>query len=604
MANFTLQQAVELAASLEITGDFAKARQIYEMLLQKVPDHGTARSALGALESKQARFQGLTDAPNDTITELANLLAKRELPRVRADARVLVQQFPGSYHLWMLLGSAERFLRASSAAVEAYREAAKLRPRSPAPHEYLGDLHAEQQRVEEAIDCYDRALECDPDRARVRALALYWRVHLCDWSVVGKLDALCNSSAAADKAIEPFKMLALEDDPYAFAERARRYVKDAIARPSEAPAPWPRSGTDRIRVGYFSADFHDHPVMNLISGVFREHDKAGFEIFAFSHGPDSDCELRRRLVEDVEHFVDIRNLSTAETVAKVRSEKIDIAINLTGYTMNARSDAFAARMAPIQISFLGYPATMGGEFMDYIVADRVAIPEAEEAAYVEQVIHMPNSYMPSDNQREIAQVPSSRADHDLPEGAFVFCCFNQPYKIQPRVFDIWMRIMRKVEGSVLWMKQPPEVTAANLRREAELRDVDPARLIFCGRLPLADHIERHRHADLFLDTFNFNAHTTANDALWAGLPVVTRAGRQFAARVAASLVTATGLPELIAETDEDYEALIFDLATHPDKLTAIRARLGENRSTCALFDTARYTRDLETALQSVFQQQS
>ena len=286
-----------------------------------------------------------------------------------------------------------------------------------------------------------------------------------------------------------------------------------------------------------------------------------------------------------------------------RGHELDIAIDLKGYTRQSRPGLFALRLAPVQIAYLGYPGTMGADFIDYLIADPVVIPDGEKRFYTEKLLFLPNSYQPNDNRREIAQAGSSRADFGLPGDGFVFCCFNQNYKITPREFDIWMRLLGRVDGSVLWLLRSNEWAEANLRREARARGIDPDRLVFAGKLPHGEHLARHAHADLFLDTFNVNAHTTASDALWAGLPIVTRAGRQFAARVAASLLAAVGLPELIAGTDEAYEALALDLATDPDRLAAIRAKLAANRLSQPLFDTVGYTRDFEAALETVLEGQ-
>jgi len=595
MPRFSLDDAVKLAASLEKVGDFAKAREIYTKLLQATPGHSQTQAALDAVDEKQRRFAALSEPPRDTLGELSALLARKDLRRLRAHCEMLVRQFPTDYNLWILFGSACRFLRDMKAAADAYRTAARLRPYSGTAFEYLGDALGGQVDVEGALEAYSRALALEPDNAKVRNQTLCLRGHLGDWSALDELEESRAEDEAAWMGIEPFKMLALKDDLDDHARRTRAFAKRQAAPPILPPQNWSVSGADRIRIGYYSADFGNHPVMHLMSGVFREHDRSRFEVFAFSLGSDSDYDLRNQLKQDVEHFVDLRGQTTPAIVQRARAERIDIAIDLMGYTINAPTESFAARLAPVQINFLGYPGTMGAEFMDYIIGDRVLIPEADQSAYAEDVLYLPNSYMPADNRRTIG-APTRRSDHGLPDDAFVFCCFNQVYKFGPREFDIWMRLLKQVEGSVLWMKQPRPQAVENLRREAQARGVDPERLLFCGRLDHAEHIERHRHADLFLDTFNFNAHTTANEALWAGLPVVTRAGRQFSARVAASLLSAAGLPELITDTDEAYESLILDLATHPERLTAIRQKLQTNRDTCALFDTQRYTRDLEKAL--------
>ena len=332
----------------------------------------------------------------------------------------------------------------------------------------------------------------------------------------------------------------------------------------------------------------------------REHDKHRFEIFAFSYSENKDCDLRQQLIKDVEHFVDVYDYSDSKIADLARSNDLDIAIDLTGYTRHSRSRLFQFRLAPIQINYLGFPGSMGADFIDYIVADPVVIPRHQRPFYSEKAIYLPNSYLPNDDAREIAQTITTRADFGLPEDAFVFCCFNKSYKISRREFDIWMRVLNKVEGSVLWLFKANKWVEPNLRKEAEKRGIDPLRLIFADRVSQSEHLARHKHADLFIDTFNYNAHTTASDALWSGLPVVTKQGNQFAARVAASLLTAIGLLELITTTEEDYEALILELATNREKLAEVKKTLDTNRLTQPLFDTKRYARDFEAGLTAAY----
>jgi predicted O-linked N-acetylglucosamine transferase (SPINDLY family) len=297
----------------------------------------------------------------------------------------------------------------------------------------------------------------------------------------------------------------------------------------------------------------------------------------------------------VDRFVEIRDMSDAEILGLVHGDRLDIAIDLKGYTKDSRSRLFAGRLAPVQINYLGYPGSLGAECMDYLIADPVVVPADSREFYAEKIITLPGSYQPNDNQRAIGGADQSRADAGLPEEGFVFCCFNQAYKIGPAEFAIWMRLLTRVGGSVLWLLRPTAEVAVNLRREAAAHGVDPARLVFATPLPPAVHLARLRLADLFLDTFHYNAHTTASDALWAGLPVVTKAGRQFAARVGASLLHAAGLPDLVTTSAEDYAKLALDLAIKPAKLAAVRDRLAENRLNCPLFDTLMHTQKLEAA---------
>jgi predicted O-linked N-acetylglucosamine transferase (SPINDLY family) len=311
--------------------------------------------------------------------------------------------------------------------------------------------------------------------------------------------------------------------------------------------------------------------------------------------------MRQRLEKSFDSFTDVQSMSDRDIALQVRQDEIDIAVDLNGYTQNARTGIFAYRVAPIQINYLGYPGTLGADFIDYIVADRFLIPGENQKYFNEKPLYLPNTYMPTDDSREISQKPMNRSDMGLPDDAFVFCCFNNNYKISPTEFDIWMRLLTKVENSVLWLRKSNQFSIINIKNEAQKRKVDPSRLVFADELPMDEHLARQRLADLFLDTFAFNAHTTATEALWAGLPIVTKLGKGFAARVAGSLLNAVDLPELITETEEDYEALILKLATNPTKLAKIKEKLANNRLNQPLFNTELYTRHLENGYQQAYQ---
>jgi predicted O-linked N-acetylglucosamine transferase (SPINDLY family) len=366
--------------------------------------------------------------------------------------------------------------------------------------------------------------------------------------------------------------------------------------PSPAPI-WrgERYNHDRIRLAYLSADFDHHATSDLMAGLFDCHDRSRFAVTAISIGPDSNSEMRRRLKSSFERFIDVEKQNDSQVANILRDLEIDILIDLKGFTQSARTNIFACRPAPIQVNYLGYPGTMGASYIDYIIADKVVIPENHHQAYSEKIIFLPNSYQANDDKRFIADRAFTRAEFGIPQTGFVFCCFNDNYKITPRVFDCWMRILKQVENSVLWLYESNVTASSNLRKEAATRGINAERLIFAKRMQLPDHLARHRLADLFLDTLPCNAHTTASDALWAGLPVLTRLGETFAGRVAASLLNAIHLPELITTTSDDYEQRAIDLAIHPEKLTAIKRKIAENRLTTPLFDTKLFTKHLEAA---------
>ena len=358
---------------------------------------------------------------------------------------------------------------------------------------------------------------------------------------------------------------------------------------------------ERINVGYVSGDFNQHVMSLLTVGMYECHDRSRFKVTALSYGPDDGSALRRRLQDAFEQFIDVAALHDAAVAARIRDEKIDILVDLKGLTQNARPGIFAQRPAPVQVNYLGYAGTMGADYMDYVVGDRTLIPHAQQACYSENIVHLPNSFFPNDAKRVISDRVFTRAELGLPERGFVFCCFNNNYKILPDVFDGWMRILARVEGSVLWLLQDSPIAMANLRREAAARGIDGGRLVFAPRMALPDHLARHRSADLFIDTLPYNAHATAGDALWAGLPVLTRIGEAFAGRVAASMLNAIGLPELATRTPDEYEALAVELAAHPARLAAIKDKLARNRLTTALFNTELFTRHMESAYTAMYE---
>jgi predicted O-linked N-acetylglucosamine transferase (SPINDLY family) len=494
-------------------------------------------------------------------------------------------------------GNVLKLLQRPADALASYDKAIALAPGLAVAHNNRGVVLRALKRPADALASHQRALALRPDYALAYAETLDLQAHLCLWPQGARDDALLDA-AVGNEAIPPFYMLNLADDPARQLGCARRWAtaKFGFIRAEPVPVPSP---APRIRIGYFSADFHDHATMYLMARMFELHDKSRFEIHAFSYGGDAEDAMRRRLVKAVDHFHDVAALDDRAIAQRARALGVDIAVDLKGYTENGRPAIFAHRAAPVQVSYLGYPGTLGTDFIDYLIADPIVVPADRQAFFSERILSLPNSYQVNDNLRAISDKPVTRADVGLPEQGFVFCCFNNSYKITPREMDIWMRLLGRVEGSVLWLLRPNAAVERNLRREAERRGVDPARLVFADKIALPDHLARHRCADLFLDTFNVNAHTTASDALWAGLPLVTRLGDSFVARVAGSLLHAIGMPELVAETAEDYEALALALAVDPARLAALKARLVRNRLTTPLFDTERTVRDIESLYQSI-----
>ena len=450
-------------------------------------------------------------------------------------------------------------------------------------------------RSEESHRDFDRVLEVSPGHPYAEGGRLHAQLQCCDWTDFDRRAAHLRASVAAGApATLPFHFLGVAGTPAEEQACARSFARsERIADPAgPRPAAWAH---DRIRVAYLSADFHAHATAYLVAELFEAHDRGRFEVVGVSYGEDDGSPMRQRLAAALDRFVDARNMNDREIAQWMRSQEIDIAVDLKGYTAGARAGILQRRPAPVQVNFLGYPGTTGLSYIDYIVADAFVIPHGDERWYSEQVVRLPDSYQPNDSRREIDAHAPSRAELGLPADGFVFCCFNNVYKILPDVFAIWMRLLASVPGSVLWLLGDNEAATRNLRREAAARGVAPERLVFAPRAKLPVHLARQRRADLFLDTLPVNAHTTASDALWAGLPVLTCAGSTFAGRVAASLLHASGQSALVTHTAEDYEALAFKLATTPSLLASLRAKLARERSTSALFDVGRFARNIERA---------
>jgi protein O-GlcNAc transferase len=451
-------------------------------------------------------------------------------------------------------------------------------------------------RHDEAGRDIERALTRNPDLPYAAGALLHARMYACDWRAYEKDSAeLLAKVRAGKRAAEPLTILNVCDSATEQLACARAYIDDRFPAAQNSLWRGERYAHERIRIAYLSADFHDHAVMYLMAGLFEQHDRAQFDVVAISFGPDPPTDMRARLKGAFERFIDVRHLRDEEIARLLRELEIDIALDLKGFTDDARTGIFAFRPAPIQVNYLGYPATMGAPYIDYIIADRIVIPHDQLGGYAESVVYLPDCYQVNDVKRAIAERTPTRNEAELPETGFVFCSFNNNYKITPMMFDVWMRLLRDIDGSSLWLFEGNAAAPANLRREAANRGVAPERLVFAPKVSLADHLARHRLADLFLDTQPWNAHTTASDALWAGLPVVTCMGTTFASRVAASLLEAVGLPDLVTRTLAAYEALALQLAREPNLLAGIKQRLCKSRDVFPLFNTDRSRRHLEAA---------
>ena len=492
-----------------------------------------------------------------------------------------------------------------------------------------GTVLSRLARHADAITLYDRVLAIDPNHSYARinrakalqelgrydeAIAEYERAGgsgqsgclsdlaqcllvVCDWSRLSDLTGKCFEAAAdPTKGFDPFTFLALDGNPQQQLACARNWACVQGIRAVQRNRPVRSLSMDPLRIAYLSADFHSHPVAYLTAELFEIHDRKQFEVIGVSFSPDDGSAMRVRLEKGFDRFFDVSDKTDEQAAQLVRDLGAHIAVDLMGYTFNSRLGIFAERAAPIQASYLGFPASLGVTFIDYVIADRIVVPFEEQSSYTEKIVHLPDTFQANDSKRAIASRNFRRSEESLPDDAFVFCCFNNSRKFSAPMFDIWMRLLQRVTGSVLWLSRSNDFAVANLRREAEARGVNPRRLVFASpRREHADHLARIRLADLFLDTLPFNAATTASDALWVGVPVLSCAGTTYIGRNGASLLHAVGLPELVTTSLEDYEALALKLATDRTLLQSIRDRLARNRLSRPLFDSDRFRRHIEAA---------
>ncbi len=551
-----------------------------ERTLALAPHYAFAHSNLGKLRARQKRFD---DAE-------------------RAFRRAIELQ-PDLAAAYVNLGGALNGKHDYVAAEAATRKAIELDPRSPDAWRNRANALAGLKDYAGAAECGERCLALDPNAKFMLGATAHNRMKVCDWSrFEADVARIADATAQGRKASYPFPVLGLTADPAIQRRAAELYAADEFPRVDDLGPLAPPSRRERIRIGYYSADFRNHAVSILMAEVLERHDRERFEVFGFAFGRESDDEMRQRVRAACDAFVDARTMSDRAVAALSRERGIDIAIDLGGYTEDCRMGIFALRAAPIQASYLGYLGTSGAPYIDYLIADATIVPPESRRHYTEKIVCLP-SYQANDSKRRIAARTFGRDELGLPPEGFVFCNFCQPYKITPTVFDAWMRILTRVEESALLLYDDNAAASGNLRDEAERRGVDPRRLVFAARVAAPEYLARYRVADLFLDTFPYNGGTTASDALWAGLPVLTWQGGSFASRVAASLLTAVGLPELVATSGERYETLAVEIARSGSRSRELKDALARNRHAMPLFDTPRFTRHLEAAYATMHERQ-
>ncbi|MDA8881569.1 tetratricopeptide repeat protein [Alphaproteobacteria bacterium] len=603
---------ISIGNAFQEQGKLEEAIVSYKKVLSLKPDNATALNNMGMALQKQGQLGEAITAYNKALLHKPDYAhahnhkgnALQELGDLKEAVAAYNQALslkPDYANAWYNKGNTLHKQGKPDEAIVSYKKALSFKPDHADGFNNMGAALLRKGELVEAIASYSRALAIKPDYEAVRAQKLHQQAHICDWPGIEVDEARLAEIGTARQSVLPFTLLSFEDAPQRHRIRSKLYAQEKVPYNILPLNTRHFLKPKKIRIGYFSTDFREHPVAYLIAKVFQLHNRDKFEIFGYSLYGNEKSAVRRRVAKSFDCFINVQDMSDKDVALRARQDKIDIAIDLTGYTENGRIGIFAHRAAPIQINFLGYPGTLGADFIDYIIADPIVIPSTQRSAYSEKIIYLPHTYQPNDNTRVTSQKVSTRAEMGLPESSFVFCCFNNNYKISPVEFDIWMRLISKVEGSVLWLLKSNRWAEQNLLQEAEKRGIKKDRLVFAEKLPPHEHLARHKHADLFIDTFNYNAHTTASDALWVGLPIVTKMGQGFATRVAGSLLNAIGLPELITKNEQDYESLILELATNPDRLSKVKEKLKANCFTHPLFDTEQYTKYLEDGYQQTYQ---
>jgi len=515
--------------------------------------------------------------------------------------QIAVKINPQYYEAYSNIGSVYKLLNNIDSSIQNYSKALNINPKFIDALYNRANLFLKIGQYKKAIKDFEAAININYKYPDLFASYLGCKMQVCDWSDYEKEKEKLKNNIKNKIPCSPFSLLSLFDSPELHYQAACNFAESEITSDERLKIRNYPIKNNKIRIGYYSADFHNHATSYLMAEIFEMHDKKSFEIYAFSYGPNYNDEMRNRISQSFHKFIDISNNSDFEIALMSRNLKINIAIDLKGYTGGQRCGIFKNRCAPIQINYLGYPGTLGSKVYDYIIADKVLIPENLQSNYIEKIIYLPNSYQPNDSKRIISLNKTTKKEHNLPTDSFIFCSFNNTFKILPETFIVWLNILKKNTNSILWLINDNNFAVENLKKFAFKYKVNPQRLIFAKRTKLSQHLERHEHADLFLDTFPYNAHTTASDSLWAGLPVLTYAGQSFASRVSASLLTSSGLPEFITHSYTDYENKAIEFSKNTNLINKTKDYLKENKLKNTLFNSNLYTKNLEKAYVHIYE---
>ena len=588
------------------------AERLFREVLKTNPSHIDANHYLAISLLTQSRLdeaeisfkKALELKPDcDVYQNLANTqIQLMKFEEAEINYRKVLEFDPDNLDMQYNLGNTLRDLNRLDEAEAVYKKIIELKPDYFRAHHNLAITLNSNNKLDESLKYYNSAKFLKPDADFLLGTILHLKMQLNIWDdLQSELQELTKRINNGEKLINPFVMLSLIDDPELHRKTAEIYLNNKTPKLNLFPKISKYYDHKKIKIGYFSTDFNNHPVGKLTAELYELHDRKKFEIHAFSFGLDKEDETNTRIRKGVDHFHDVHRISDTDVVKLSRSLEIDIAIDLAGYTAKNRAEIFVMGVAAVQVNYLGYTSTTSAEHMNYLIADKTIIPEQNKKYYSEKIVYLPNSYMPNVSKVKMSEKLFTRQDVGLPAEGFVFCCFNNHYKISPTTFAGWMRILKVVDGSVLWLLVKNNSAVKNLKKEAKKVGIDESRLVFAQKMLNEDHLSRQKLADLFLDTLPYNAHITASDALRMGLPVLTCIGEAFSARVAASLLKAVNLPEMITTTQEQYERLAIELATSPEKIKTITNKLANNLPTAPLYDTPLFTKNLEAAYQVMYE---
>ena len=609
----TITSLLDEALSLCQSGQLVEGQKIYLQILEREPTNIKALSNLasialhnGNLDESIALFK--TSLIIDSIQPISQynygmaLQKAKEFENALSAYNAAIKLNPNFVQAYNNRGLTHSELKRHEDALADFDQAIQINPDYAEAYNNRGLTHSELKRHEDALADFSRAFELNPEMDYVLGRFMHTKMHLCDWETI---DDLVNKTKKAignqQKVIIPFILGSLIGCPEIQKQNTENYIKATLPSVPLLPKIEKKQKNKKIKLGYFSADFHNHATMHLMAELFERHDKTQFELIAFSFGPDLHDEWRIRAKSSFDQFIDVRDKSEIEIAELARLLAIDIAVDLKGFTQDARTNIFTHRAAPIQVNYLGFPGTMGADYIDYIIADHTLIPEDNKNCYSEKIAYLPNSYQANIKNRSISGKTFTRKEMGLPEDSFIFCSFNNNYKITPTVFDSWMRILNRVENSVLWLFKTNDTAVKHLKREAEVRGVNSRRLVFASRLPVEEHLKRIQLADLFLDTLPYNAHTTASDALRVGLPLLTIMGKAFSSRVAASLLKTVNLQELIASDPNEFELIAIDIAKNPKKLQQLKSKLKDSLTTSTLYNSNLFTNQIESLYKMMYE---